>query len=501
MESLCIREEYTLKRRATWLILVVITIVVASVNDARAQTNALTVVITRPGEGETLYSSPTAPFARVPVTGWVSADNFDVAQLQVRLEILQGTKLIGSLTTAPQADGAYSFEVAINSNPLSDLANVEKGCQGTCHALMPFSLPSGVVLLRATVTDPLGKKAIAERRVVVDQSGYADVPVQVVVADHPGQNIQGLRVVASTRLYDWRAREYSATTDASGRAVLHLEALGQAPTRYLLRVEARVINGILYVSPTPLPVVFPPGTTIAALIELKVASQYGRIDGTIDPKGLKDLSGLNTLTIRAIQVPSGAAFATKTAQGKFSLVDLPIAKYWLVVDEEAVAAQSAQAAPQPIDLTSTSVVSATLQLAPAHVIHGVVRDSDGNPIPLAWVAMDEQGKNIRVSASSGEFVWYGLPTDAHALWITAPGYWRHPVALDSDRLDIMLAREPETRVIPWGNGAITLPPETIATLAGNRLALKRGWVWGKGTACFRSPLPTWRSRWKAASLR
>jgi hypothetical protein len=76
-----------------------------------------------------------------------------------------------------------------------------------------------------------------------------------------------------------------------------------------------------------------------------------------------------------------------------------------------------------------------------------------------------------------------------SLWVIAPGYFRRSVALDSDRLDIELTREPETRDVSWGTGAITLPPETLATVTGNRLTLRRGWLWGKGTGAFAIATP------------
>ncbi len=480
-----------MKWRASWLFLFVIAAIVGGMNDAHAQENALAVTITHPGEGETLYSSPTAPFSNVIVTGWVSASEFQVTQLQVRLEVLQEPTRIGILTATPLPNGAFSFDVAINSNPLSELSSPEKGCKGNCHALMPLSLPSGTVLLRVVVTDPLGRKATAQRLVIVDQSGYATVPVQVVVADHPGQHVGGLRVIATTRLYDWRAREYTAITDIAGRAVLHPEALGQAPTVYLLRIEPCVINGILYSSPAPLKITLPPGTNETEPVQLEIASQLGKIEGRLDPKKFSNFPNIDTLTIRAVQISSGATYTTKTAQGKFALENLPIAKYLLSVAEEDAAALGAQVAPQAVDLTANPGASATLQLLPLSTpaVRGSVRDDAGNPLPLVWVTTQERGKSIRVSVSNGEFVWFGFPTDAPAVWVTAPGYWRRPVALDSDQLAITLTREPETRAIPWGNGTITLPPETIATLAENHLMLRRGWVWGKGSGLFSITTP------------
>ena len=106
-----------------------------SINPVHAQTKTggLVIRIIRPSEGETLYSSASLMFVGVPVTGFVAAENNSISQLQVRLEVIQGGKSIGILTTTPSADGTFSFDVGINHNQLAQEANVEKGCSASCH--------------------------------------------------------------------------------------------------------------------------------------------------------------------------------------------------------------------------------------------------------------------------------------------------------------------------------------------------------------------------------
>ncbi len=465
------------------IVFLIAALIVISPTHVHAQESGLRVTIARPAEGETLYSSPTAPVAGAPVTGWVSADDFDVRQLQVRLEVLQGAKLIGSLATTPLADGAYSFDVAINSNPEDFLASPEKGCKGNCHSLLPLGLPSGAVLLRATVTDPLGRKTTTERSIIVDQSGYADVPVRVVAPGNSQKTIEGLTVVAATRLYEWRARRYSARTDAQGSALLHIEALAQAPTRYTFFIEPLVLDGVLYRSREPIQVTLAAGVTAVEPITLIAETLRGQIDGLVI---VDNRASPISLAVRVIEVPRGAAHIAKTVEGKISLAELPISKYLVAIDDEEAAAHGWQAAPRALDLSTNPITSTTLMLSavPARAARGVVRDSAGSLLPFAWVAAGGQGKTVRVSPSSGEFALHGLSDGVRTLRVSAPGYWSRPVALSADRLDIALVRQPDTRTIPWGAGTITLPPQTIANLSGNQLTLKRGWVWGKGSGSF-----------------
>ncbi len=458
-------------------------LIAISPNYVHAQESGLKIGIARPADGETLYCSPTSPFVSTQVAGWVTGDGSVVTQLQVRLEILQGTQLFSGATTTPRVDGTFSFDVAINPNLPASKSSGEYGCKGDCHAITSLGFPPGAVLVRVSVTDALGRKATAQRSIIVDHSGYADVPVRVVAASDSHKTLSGLNIIADTRLYEWRAREYSAKTDAQGATLLHLEALAQAPTRYIFDIEPIVLDGVLYQSREPLHVILSPGAKTIEPITLIAETLRGKIDGIVMVNGR--VSPI-PLTVRAIELPRGAAHIVKATEGKFSLAELPISKYLIAVDDEDAAAYSLQASSRLLDLSQNPITSTTLVLspAPARTVRGAVHDSDGNSLPFAWISAGGQGRAVRVSPSSGEFTLHGLPDGARSLRVTVPGYWSRPIALGADRLDITLARQPDTRVFPWGTGTITLPPQTIANLSGNYVALKRGWVWGKGSGSF-----------------
>jgi hypothetical protein len=156
--------------RKLFCALALIVLGVLSVHPVQAQTktSGLAITIIRPAEGETLYSSPASTFAAVPVTGFVSASDIDVKQLQVRLDLYDGAKVTGSLTTTPLADGTFSFDVGINSNGVDDMNESEAGCDSRCHMQKPFIFPTGHVIFRVTVSDPLGHKVTTERSIIVD---------------------------------------------------------------------------------------------------------------------------------------------------------------------------------------------------------------------------------------------------------------------------------------------------------------------------------------------
>ncbi len=432
---------------------------------AQAQTGGLRVTIARPGEGETIYASPHGPLSRLSVTGQVFADNVAVTRLQVRLELIQGTRSLAALTTVPEADGGYDLVLVINQ----DVPMVHVECAETgCHNTAPGSLPAGRVLVRVTVSDPQGRQAAAQHSITVDHSGYAQVPVQVAVSGATNGELAGIKVKAETRLYEWRAREFYAQTDENGRAVLHVEALGQAPTRYIVQIEPTVLDGVLYRSLQPAELVLPPSAQTAPPVTLIAGSQRGQITGTVDSD--------SSLTIRAIQLPGGAGFVTRSTQSQFAFANLPIARYLIGVDD-------ARAVLQTIDLTASPITNTKLALMnpSARSVRGIVRDDRGNLLPLAWVTTGDPTQTVPVSPASGAFALYGLAALTRSLTVTAPGYWSRPVALGADTLDIRLDPQPETRVVPWGTGTVTLPVQSVAHLAENRLTVQRGWVWGSGS--------------------
>lgn len=449
---------------------------------SNAQTSTFRISIVRPGEGETIYTGQGAPYVTVPVTGYVTDAS---GAVQVKLELFQNARPEGSLTTTPDKTGKYWFDVAINSNNPDDHP-VSECADGVCHILSRLGFPPGHVLVRVTATDSAGHTAIAERNVIVDQSGSANVPVQLITAN--GAPIPpSLNVTAQTRIYDWRLRQYIASPDANGRVLFNIERLAEAPTRYVFRLDPTIINGTQYFSRTPAQLTLTPTTSINEPVKLMIETRRGQINVMLNAQN-KPVA--TPLSVRAIELPSGRTHTAESTNGNVVLNNLPIGNYLLAIDDEQAARQGLHAPTRTIDLTEQPITSTELSLVPiTRTLRGVVRDSEGQPLPLGWLAAEEAGKSIRVSPVNGEFVARNFPENGNSLWVIAPGYFRRAVSLDAEYLDVKLTREPNTRLVPWGTGTITLPPETLATANGNVITLQRGWLWGRGTGVFTLTTP------------
>ena len=84
---------------------------------------------------------------------------------------------------------------------------------------------------------------------------------------------------------------------------------------------------------------------------------------------------------------------------------------------------------------------------------------------------------------SGRFEIHGLPSRSMTFIVNAPGYYSRAYSLDpsSDQLQDfspMLVRQPDTKSIPWGNGEIVVPPESVVEVSKSRISFRQGWLWG-----------------------
>ncbi len=461
---------------------------------AAAQTPPLQVVILRPSEGEIYYTAPSGPRTLALISGKVSGGDFDLQQLGVELDILQDGKSIGRVSGSADASGSFSFRVFINANGDAHLGTPESNCF-SCHENARVELPAGVSTVRVTAVEPTGAKVVAERRVVLDQSANAPVTVRVNVQGErpspPGwpSAVRGLSVTAATRIYEWRARKFQGRTDAQGRATMEIEALTQAPTRYLFDVVPAVVDGVYYQAGAPVELVLPPGATSAGTISLTVRAQLGQISGRVTLAG-KPPAG--PVSVRAVALTSGRAFVGPVTAGEYSLAGLPIGAYLVAVDPEQAAALGSRSVAARLDLADRINASAALELKPliGRTVRGSVRDAAGGPplppqrmpagrgaIPFAWVTGGSEGVVATALPTSGSFILYDLPARVWALQVSAPGYWSRQIPARNG-LQVALTPRPDTRILPWGSGSIVLPDKTNATLSGDRIQLRRGWVWG-----------------------
>jgi hypothetical protein len=331
---------------------------------------------------------------------------------------------------------------------------------------------------------PDGQRISQERVIDVDRSGYAIVPVRVVREDAPTEPVEGVVVEASGRLYEWRSRLWSATTDEAGMASIKVEALAQAPTRYVIRVAPGVREGMMVEATTSAELVLPPGSTSAPPVVLEVRLRSGVITGrALEP----DEGYLKSVNVWAIDEGDLNCYrATTNKAGGFIFWDLPMGNYRVAVDPTELAEAGFLGEPESVDLSRSPVSRITLTSSdfPGPIVKGEVLDERGSPIPFSRISFD--GIGLPGGSSPSSRTWWtsvsALPT---AMVVSAPGYYSRSVEVvegepDAAPLEVSMVRRPETSSLKWGVGEVILPPESGYTLAGRVIELRSGWLWGSG---------------------
>jgi hypothetical protein len=442
----------------------------------------IAVVIASPGNGETLYVRGDF-MAPERISGSVSyADPASIKKVEIHLDILSNGQKTASLATHPTGDGTFTFDVAINAgSPTPQLTRPGTKICLVCHGdFQPKAgLPVGSVKLVVTATTPDGGVALDERWIRVDSSREAAVPVQVNDS-RTGKPIPNLSIEASTIIYQWRDRFGTVTSGTDGNAQLHLEAASQSATTYKVSVPPQVVNGILYAS-QPVQVTLEPGTASHAGVTLMASAQSGHLEGQLndgEPQAASE-SG----KVWAIQLPAGPAFQTTvTHQNTFAFDPIPVGAYLLTPDLLDLAGHGLAASPQQVDLMQSPHARIAIPLAPARPLIGNVVDSSGHPVAFAWIQINGKGAAQALDPASGEFLLSSVPDDLSFVTVNAPGFYSQSQHVSSveKTLSFHLVAVPETQQAAWGQGQVTVPLQTHATVSGSNIRLDRGWLWGQG---------------------
>lgn len=449
---------------------------------ARAQAADLMISLTRPWEGETFYAGPSSLQYNFPVSGWVVSQSHDPRDVEVRLDVIQGQTVVSTLTTQPVADGSFAVYLTVNPEGSQWVFPSELlACADACHYQTELALPPGQVLLHITATDPAGNQVVVERRITIDRADYASVPVQVIVDGAAERSIANIPVKASAWLYMWRARYTLAATDETGLALIRVEALSEAPTQYVVRVEPSVVDGVLYESVQPVAVTLLPGATSTPVLTLHIRGQTGQIVGRLS--GITD-----SVPIRAIHLPDGAYYLTQTTTtGAFAFSDIPIGRYYLVAEAGALAALGLSNEGQILNLANSPQAAVSISTVPlvGTRLQGVVQDKAGAPLPFAWVTLDQTGRGKPVDPDSGSWSFWDVPPQSKTVVVSAPGFYSQAYAFaaaanPNSPLVFNLTQRPETRHLTWGTGEIIVPPESQAAVTDEHIRLDTGWLWGSG---------------------
>lgn len=441
-------------------------------------TPGLSVVIDSPGNGEHLYT-PEEIIGLVEINGHVYPSSQPLKDIEVTLEIWSGTELVTTLAVKPGSGGVFAFSANIRTgggDPYVDLDGQKFLC-ANCHKKGMTVLPEGDVRLVVTATAPDGESASDERRIYVDHS--AKIPMEVKVLTESGEPVAGIHISASTRLYEWRAHTFTASTDPSGHASLFVEALSGVPTRYQVSVPATLLNGVLYQSKGSIEVNLPAGAGTAPTVTLYLQANSAEINGQV--------SGLSApIQLWVFPVMGGAAQTVMTTEaGSFKFEGLPINQYLLAADPQALADMGLRLDSQRIDLSQvlSAQVSLVARAAEGTSLGGKFADESGTALPFAWINLE--GQTGQSNPATGAYVFYGLPAGKGTAILSAPGYYSQANVVDLGNStmpvrDFNLVIRPETRFIPWGDGQVILPPETDASWEAQTILFEQGWLWGQG---------------------
>jgi hypothetical protein len=469
-----------------WLagLFLILTLVLASVMAPRvAAQNAEPgehpeIIIEWPNEGETLYAAPSSLEYSIPLKGRIAGLPSAGEEVTVEMTVLRDGQIVGQYAQVT-LEHSFTYLASVNPHHSEQLFPAEHlACADDCHRPGAFALPAGALTVRVAITEPARlANTVAERNFFVDHSATVTIPVELQLEGNPEQPVAGVTVSGATWLYLWRSRQFLGASDSGGTAQLSVEALGMAPTEYLLRVEPTVVDGVLYEGIDEARVELAPGTTTGPAVTLHVRARMGRIEGQV---GNFDLAA--DCHAHAIALPDGRTYTTDVSpSGAFVFADLPIDQYRVVLDSAELANQRQASIWEDVNLTAAIDESVSLPLAatPHLVFHGRITDEGGAILPFGWVEMGE--KAGAVTPADGQYAVTGERETA-SLVVQAPGFYSEARSVDGQdsETDVVLRPLKGTQELAWGEGSIWLPADSKVELDGKVIRLERGWIWGAG---------------------
>jgi len=478
-------------KKRLWIILLLYLISATFLPAARSlpeqSEKEIIINLVRPSEGETFYAGPSSLLYNIPIHGWVKSSLYAPEEIKVILEVYQDSKLKATQEKYADAEGNYEFYATVNpEGSTENFPATEADCGSYCHYLTELVLPAGHITLSLTVIDPAGNQDRIERHCIVDRSRYAKIPVQIVIKGSQLSDtaLESIPVTATTRLYSWRNRTFSASTDVHGKAELRIEALAEAPTKYWVNVEPSIVNGVLYYSEEPVEVVLSPRAISGPAIALEVNSTTGTIGGYIEGMDQSDAPPGRVLVVRRT---NGSYYSERISQqGRFLFDGIPIDEYlvfpsldtWdpaflFLPEAELINLRESQTASIIFEITELG----------GYNLQGEVRDENGQLLPFASISTDDQRTTQRVAIESSSYNISGIPDQQATFYVSSPGFYSEAFTLNlsnsqMNSMDLVLARQPDTIVLPWGIGEIIVPPESILEWDENWIGFRQGWLWG-----------------------
>lgn len=462
-------------------------------NSAKSQAQPFDVVIGLPNQGETFYAGPSSLIYNIPVSGWIVGYETDPSKINLVIEIIKGGIVIDKLEGNPFRDGTFEFKVTVNPHHAWGHFDRVDGaydptklsCGECCHHPTNINLQPGKITIRVTATNLRGAEAISERNITVDISDYAIVPVQLMIEGEANKNLEGISVVATTRLYLWRSRHFQGTTDANGFVELRVESLSEAPTQYQFQVEPVIVNGVLFESKQPQNLILLPGATKGEIIYLNLKASSGNLSGNIIRN---DIQEDQELDVYAISIPDGSHRVTPTdSQGFFTFSNIPVGEYIVISNNKEDLNKTLYSEQEYINLTNDIGPSIQLDVYKENgtTLSGSIKGIDKKPIPFAWISDSLETKVSQVIPNSGEYHLANLQSNEVDIVVNAPGYYSlaKKISFENSKamlLDLTLKIKPKTQQLIWGSGSLIIPEESLVEISEKSIFLSKGWLWANG---------------------
>jgi hypothetical protein len=188
----------------------------------------------------------------------------------------------------------------------------------------------------------------------------------------------------------------------------------------------------------------------------------------------------------AIHLPDGISQSTPiSSDGTFSFRELPGGDYTIVAEPGPSADEGLWAEPAQVELIEESRASVTLEVKAGRTISGQVLDEEHQPIPFAWIT-SASGRTSWSDPVSGAYRLFGLDPRRVPVEVRAPGYYSQVQSADLSSGSIVeknfiLEIQTGTKILPWGEGRLVIPPETYYEDNGDSLTLSKGWLSGEST--------------------
>lgn len=438
----------------------------------------LAVKIATPSNGEGLFTKGLY-VAPATVAGRVYAPAGTLKGTTLRLQAWAEDELVTDFTIPLSEDGI--FKVRLSINPDGDEPISGKGGDHFCNSCHEDfapqgALPEGEVHLRVTASTPDGRQAFDERWFTVEVTGDADVQVRVRDAES-GLPLKGAPVSATAVQYTWRSRYTRGSTDKDGTLNLTLEALSENPTTYSFSVPETIVDGVLFAGIETVEVTIPPGSRTVPDVSISARALKGDLSGVVTSA---EGSPLPATVVWAVRLPAGPAVSMRTDTfGRFAFTGLDLTRYRLVAR-----ATDGDSAVADIDLIESPSTNQDLALSLPHLPAFRALDEGGKALPFSWLMDEETGKAVGSDPLNGVVLVDDLRPGSNLRVAAVPGYYSQIVRLDPNDLkepaEVTLKRSSNLQQLAWGNGQVFLPAQTRYEVAGGRIDLSWGWIWGNG---------------------